>query len=371
MNLKKNSLLGFTLLSFTLLSTNVDAQRKPGKKSAGGAKPPSGYTTTPSAGTKNTNNNNSGYPGTNGGNTPTSNQGGYGAQSSSNNQGNTPYKVIPSSGGGGLNDTFKVSLRNDNIIQKNLVKDIEPLPYSHIREDDAVFKQRLWRIIDAREKMNLPFGYSAVEENGSQRFISILYNAIKSGEVTAFLPEPMGDDRFTTPMTKDDIMKAFGSKTDTVPVPDMNGNILYNAITTREVSPDSIYKFKIKEEIVFDKEESRLVTRILGICPMMPKYTSDGSTKVGDVQLFWIYYPDIRTILSKYEAYNPKNYGKRITWDAIFQERMFASYIIKSTMNNPKNESLKTIIRDPMFELYEGEKIKTKIFDYEQNLWAY
>ena len=81
----------------------------------------------------------------------------------------------------------------------NLVKDRTPLPYLHIREDDAVYRQRVWREVDVHEKMNLPFVYRAIEDNGSQMFINILLQAIKSGEITAF--DANVDDRFTTPMT--------------------------------------------------------------------------------------------------------------------------------------------------------------------------
>src|SRR4030095_5178973 len=96
-------------------------------------------------------------------------------------------------------DTIRKSLRQDDAIERNLVKDRTPLAYEHIREDDAVYRQSLWREVDVHEKMNLPFVYKASEDNGNQRFISILLNLIHSGDVTAF--DANIDDRFTTPMT--------------------------------------------------------------------------------------------------------------------------------------------------------------------------
>ena len=77
-------------------------------------------------------------------------------------------------------DTPRKSLRNDASIELNLVKDRTPLAYEHIREDDAVYRQRVWREIDVHEKMNLPFVYKAYEDNGNQRFISILLNLIQA-----------------------------------------------------------------------------------------------------------------------------------------------------------------------------------------------
>ena len=39
--------------------------------------------------------------------------------------------------------------------------------------------QRVWREIDVHEKLNIPFVYKAEGDNGNQRFIMILLNAIK------------------------------------------------------------------------------------------------------------------------------------------------------------------------------------------------
>src|SRR6516225_6955146 len=114
-------------------------------------------------------------------------------------------------------DTPRKSLRNDAAIEINLVKDRTPLAYEHIREDDAVYRQRVWREIDVHEKMNLPFTYNASEDNGNQRFISILLNLIKSGEVTAFDP---ADDRFTTPITFRQIAENIIGKPKVIQVPD-------------------------------------------------------------------------------------------------------------------------------------------------------
>ena len=286
-------------------------------------------------------------------------------------QSSIPYVYITSASGSGsgINDTVKVSLRNDNIIERNLVKDRTPLVYKNIREDDAVYKQRIWREIDSREKINLPFRYSLVEDNGSQRFISILLNSIKAG-VVAFDPI---DDRFTTPLTSAQAIGTLASgKPDTIPVSDLDGNIVKYNIMTKEPNLYSVYKFLIKEEVVFDKETSRLYTRILGICPEMPITLSDG-TSLGQMRrLFWLYYPDLRPTLAKYEVYNPKNFGARMSWEDLFESRMFSSYIIKSTLDNPFDQSLKEKYgKNSLFVLLEGDAIKEKIFNYEQSLWSY
>ncbi len=297
---------------------------------------------------------------------------GYGGASAPAASSNQPFKTtLPikfiKGSGSGIGDSVAPSLRIDNAIDRNLVKDRTPLTYEHIREDDAVFKQRIWREIDTREKMNLPFRYAANEDNGNQRFISILFNSIQAGDVTAFNGD---DDRFTTPMTKEEVSKIITGGLDTSTVLDMNGDPVSYEVRQRMIEPDSIYRFRLKEEWIFDKESSRMFVRILGIAPIMMQYTSTG-IPIGDRILFWAYYPDLRPTLAKFEVFNGKNFSGRMSWEELFESRFFSSYITKSTYENPYDRSLREYIKDPLFRLLEGENIKEKIFNYEQDLWSY
>jgi gliding motility associated protien GldN len=270
-------------------------------------------------------------------------------------------------------DTPLKSLRNDAIIERNLVKDRTPLAYQNIREDDAVYRQRVWREVDVHEKMNLPFVYKATEDNGNQRLIYILLNGIRSGQITAFDPI---DDRFTTPMTFQQIALGMVGKPKVIQVPDQKNDpdgskgLMRDTTIVSEFNPDLIERFEIKEEWVFDKQSSRMQVRILGIAPELTILNDDGSFRAV-LPVFWVYYPDLRPMLAKFEAYNGKNFGARMSWEELFESRMFASRIIKSTIDNPGDQLVEVYIKDPILRLLEGENIKEKIFNYEQDLWSY
>jgi gliding motility associated protien GldN len=268
---------------------------------------------------------------------------------------------------------IKKSLRNDNAIERNLVKDRIPLAYEHIREDDAVYMQRVWREIDVHEKMNLPFVYKAEGDLGNERFIYILLNAIKNDSITAFSAD---DDRFTTPLPWQAIADNLVGKPTVLSVPDLvkdpdgSKGIMRDTVISQEFDPDKIERFWIKEDWVFDKESSRMHVRILGIAPLKTIYNDDGSFR--DVTpIFWVYYPDLRPIFAKHEVYNGKNFGARMSWEELFESRMFASRIIKSTVNNPNDEFIRSYVKDPILALLEGEDMKERIFNYEQDLWSY
>ncbi len=267
--------------------------------------------------------------------------------------------------------TVKKSLRPDEAVETTALKDRTPLPYEHLRADDAMYRHKIWREIDTREKINLPFRYSADENNGNQRFISILFKAIQDSAVTVF---DNVDDRFTTPMTRGEIVSKMSGEPVEVPVYDSNGVVTHYESKSRDIVLDSFYKFRIKEEVIFDKESSRLFWRILGIAPVMNVYTAQTNQFVGTQELFWVYYPDMRPIFSKYDVYNGKNYGARMSWEDLFESRMFYGRIIKSSIDNPYDRFIEQYpgLKDKgILQLLEGENIKDKIFNYEQDLWAY
>jgi gliding motility associated protien GldN len=271
-------------------------------------------------------------------------------------------------------DTIRRSLRNDAIIERNLVKDRTPLEYEHIREDDAVYRQRVWEEIDVHEKQNLPFVYKATEDNGSQMFINILLQAIKSGSITAF--DANIDDRFTTPLNFTQIAEKLVAKPHVVSIPDPvrdpDGSKGYtkDTLIQEEWDPNIVERYQVKEEWVFDKQSSRLHVRILGICPEKAIKNPDGSF-LAVSPLFWVYYPDLRPMLAKFEAYNGKNYGARMSWEEFFEARMFGARFIKSTVDNPGDLPISGFIKDPILQLLEGENLRDKIFNYEQDLWSY
>jgi gliding motility associated protien GldN len=277
--------------------------------------------------------------------------------------------LVDSSNGGASDTILRKSLRNDNAFDKGFVNDRTPLPYEHLRWDDALYSEKVWRELDLREKMNQTFRYQADDDNGSQMFINILLKAVNGGEIMAF-----SDDRFTTPMQLSEIQQLTVGSADTSEVRKISDpNIIDHYVVTRAAfEAKTVLKLRIKEEWVFDREASRMFVRILGIAPVKTVMNPNG-TERGSTPMFWIYYPDLRPTLAKYEVYNPKNQGYgRMTWEELFESRMFSSYITKSTLDNASMKTIRQMFpKDPILALLEGDNIKERIFNYEQDLWSY
>jgi gliding motility associated protien GldN len=336
---------GLVLLVTSMIVQTADAQRT-------GRRRPGNTNTTPTSGTN-----------------PT---GAEQQQTNNNTQpsGYNPYANIPIvMDSSGVGDTVvRRSLRNDNAFDKGNLNTRNPLPYEHLRWDDALFAEKVWRELDLREKINQTFRYDAVDDNGNQMFINMLLKAVNTGQVTAF-----ADDRFTTPMGLAEVSQLTEGSADTVAQtsPDDPTKVIRYVVTRASFDAKSVVKLRIKEEWVFDRESSRMFVRILGIAPLKTLFLPNGKER-GTSVMFWVYYPDLRPTLAKYEVYNPKNMGQsRMTWEELFESRMFSSYITKSTIENAANKNIRSYIKDPILALLEGDNIKEKIFNFEQDLWSY
>ncbi|MBM3412944.1 MAG: gliding motility protein GldN [Bacteroidetes bacterium] len=278
---------------------------------------------------------------------------------------NMPFKYDTAT----ADNTIRRSLRAENAYDKSNLTQRTPLPYENLRWDDAFYAEKVWRELDLREKMNKTFVYESMEDNGSQIFVNMLMRAVLTGEITAF-----SDDRFTTPLSTSVVQQLVAGSLDTVPEYDIRqiDKVIGYVVTRKSFDPKEINKIRLREEWVFDRKSSRMHVRIIGLGLLKTEYFPNTTKERGTSSLFWVYYPDLRPTLAKSEVYNPKNMGQnRMTWEELFESRMFSSYIVKSSLDNPQNKLIRNYIKDPILQLLEGENIKEKIFNFEQDLWSY
>jgi gliding motility associated protien GldN len=273
-----------------------------------------------------------------------------------------PADPNSTSTGGYVNSDWKPSLRKDGVV--DIIEHNNYLtPWQPIREADVLWKKRVWMEIDTRQKQNFAFRYPGDEESGGGMYIEILIDAIKNGRITAFK-----DDRFTVQMDAADVMAALTKKPDTIEVV-MPDETVQQRIITHAWEPENITKYRLKEDVIFDKNIGRMVHRIIGISPYLDLLNED-LTYRGSTPLFWLHYEDIRPINVKYEVYNPENDVYRITWDDFFEKRHFSSRILKSTIDNILQTDI-DYSKKGIDKLYESEAVKEKLFNKEHDLWVY
>lgn len=239
------------------------------------------------------------------------------------------------------------------------------LGWQPLREADVLWKKRVWREIDTREKQNLAFRYPGDDQTGGGYFIEILLDAVKKGKIKGY---STFDDRFTSALTKDQIMEKLLGKTDTIPQEDPVTGKITMIYSHRDFNPDIVTKYRVKEDWIFDRNLGRMVVRIIGIAPLVDVIDNDGNYR-GTAPLMWIYYPEARPVFAQYEVFNPENDVHRLTWDDYLEGRYWSGRIIK--VSNGLNEDFKGQGYNDLEALYKDRQIDEKLFDKEHDMWVY
>jgi len=252
--------------------------------------------------------------------------------------------------------------KRTDIIQK------KPMPLPSVREADVFWSKKLWRIIDLREKMNLPLFYPTVEMDGRMNLISLLLNGIENGQITPY--DASLDDDFKVPMSFEQVKSSFGAEATTEEKIDFDTGERTMVTIQGEIRPNDIKQYMIKEEWYFDKSNSTLNVRITGICPIREFVRAgDATGQVQRQKLFWVYYPEARPLLSTNLVLNPYNTAQQVSFDDLFIKRTFNSYVvIRENVYNNREISAYLSGKDAMLE---SKRIEDEIFDYEQDLWEY
>jgi gliding motility associated protien GldN len=122
------------------------------------------------------------------------------------------------------------------------------------------------------------------------------------------------------------------------------------------------------EEWYFDKKLSKLDVRIIAICPYYMGVDPELNRALHK-QLFWIKFDEIRDVLAKNEAFTPNNDAQRISFDDIFMQRRFGSSIYgESNVMDDRTINSYTVGKASLFE---AERLKTELFNFEHDLWEY
>lgn len=250
--------------------------------------------------------------------------------------------------------------KRDGAYDRDLIVTREILPYDHIREADVFWEKRVWRQIDFREKMNLPFTWPKMP------FMDQIYNLVIDGEVTAY--SPLYDDFKTeNAFTVEDVKNKF-NRIDTIYL--FNEETYEETVKTVPVTFNyqDVKKLKIKEDWIFDEETSQLVVRIIGIAPVKERIDQSTGEPIGEEDMFWLYYPDLRQYMVKWEVFNTENSARFFTFEDIFENRFFSSYIIKE--DNVYDRFINSYAAG-IDQVLESDKIKNDIFEFEHNLWEF
>ena len=266
---------------------------------------------------------------------------------------------------------------------------IEPIPrYEHL------FKRRVWRTVDLKEKQNKGFFARGGE------LTAFILDAIQSGE----LSDIYVNDSLTTKMSKDDFtqklvyqeglqIEAWEPGIEYYEGDQVKYNgVVYTAIFDEITSvpsdtpddweetpgvgdavlflPRQISKIRIMEDVIFDKRRSRLYHKVQSIQLLIP-----GSETLDQVELplAVFKYKDLHQLfkenpekaiwVNRYNSAENKNFA-----DA-FELRLFRSSLFK--FENPDNDPIVDMYKNRMEAVMASEWWEMQLMEKEHNLWEF
>ena len=282
----------------------------------------------------------------------------------------------------------------ETTVKRNVV----PLPF--IREADAMYSKKILRILDLKEKQNLPLYYPQSrmtypgELQPQRSRVNLLYLVydigvkgktfykatgkeiednestdnrypvfkLDAGDITMWWKEPIEKDD----PSRDSLLSYEGTIKIADPYSDDPDNPEYIEVAQKMELEESdrgvMDELWVWEEWFFDKQRSVMDVRIMAM-------SFDGYTSEGRVWPFWIAYNDYRPLFTTYESFNSHNEAEHRTFDDIFLQRRFSSFIVAET-NNYDNR----LISDYLIgieAIREGERIQNELFLMEHDMWEY
>ena len=232
------------------------------------------------------------------------------------------------------------------------------VPYPFLREADMMWSYRHWERIYTKEKINLALYYPEIELPDRKALFNVVVDGILNENT---ITEVFDDDRFTRPLTTEEVQKIIMS-VDTLRDPDDPSIIL--ALDTNRIRPKDVVAWDIKSDWYFDKQRGEMKNRIIGISPRVKDKNSDV------YNLFWVWFPDARYALSTHVVYNMQNNNARLTFDQLFHLRKFNSVIFKE--ENVYDRAIKDYKRNSaMDQLLEAQYIRERLRNMEHDLWEF
>lgn len=191
------------------------------------------------------------------------------------------------------------------------------ISYFDLKERMVFWATRIWRNLEPNDNPEI------FENN---RLFKLLNSIIIEGKLTVY------------DTTTDEFRKEFKEDLDTTSY--------------------QILGFKIKEDTFFDIDRFVMESRIIGICPVVINSNND------TIDLYWVYYPTIRKILSKETIQTP---DPRInSLDDLFFYRYFSGQIYKQS--NVYDKAIADYKKGKEIK-EEAEKIEISLIETEHDIW--
>jgi gliding motility associated protien GldN len=270
---------------------------------------------------------------------------------------------------------------------------VNPNSLLNIPQYEQLYKVRVWRVLDLREKQNKGFFARGNE------ITKLILNAINSGELVDIYEK----DSLTTKLSKEDFMARMVTQAGEtfqpwVPAQDyyqgdrvsFNGKNYESVVNSKgknpatsandwqvtsagqalRYNPDEIFRVTLQEDIIFDKRRSRLYYDMLAM-EFAALDLNTGTFK----PLGWFKYKDLEKLFRNHVKdavwFNRYNSAENKNYADAFLLRLFHGVIDK--VENPDNDRISDTFSGRPYQeaVWAMEWEEMKLMEKEHNLWEY
>ncbi len=251
-----------------------------------------------------------------------------------------------------------------------------------IHEQNQMYKKRVWRYMDLREKQNQPFFARGFELSG------FIIDMVDAGLLVPY----ENNDSLNRRMTKEEFFKllelpdygggddgfggggfdsgfgggfdsGFGGEEESAPAEPAGPDYF----TAQNVST-----IEIMEDVIFDRKRSRMYYDIQSLKLIIPASEFPNTGVRRDVASFK--YKDLYDLFREYPRkaiwFNRQNSAQHRNMADAFELRLFSSHITK--FSNPNDDNVIDIYGgDPKVGIQASQWVEYEMLNYESGVWEY
>lgn len=260
----------------------------------------------------------------------------------------------------------------NDFYQKGIVVGKRAMPYPFLRESDVVWKMLVFRQIDLNENFNQFFYYPIEQgknEQGRINLVNLVMNAAANGEFDVYedddMKVPQEWSKALANLQGRQLKVSYGEEDE------FGDQEVFNDTIPEDFDPATARLIKLKEYWYIDKQDSRQKVRITGLSFRFAKnILRSGESEEVNEWTFWIPMDDmrVRQVLVNANAYDEHNDVAERSYDDIFIQRYFDSYVTRES--NKYNREITDYLTGED-AILESQLIEDKIFDIENDMWEY
>ena len=251
-----------------------------------------------------------------------------------------------------------------------------------VREDDIMFRKTLWFRVDLRTKFNSAFFAQ------NHEISKVLIDAVKNGRIIPYMNDSLGNrmsiEEFNRRLTlSSNTEKVLSIESDSwdnetwvskKPLTHKKEKKQQAADKSSEIDqylPQQLYILELKEDLIFDKRESRMKHDLLAVKLIIP--SEQNSLGIEKELASFSYKELIQNNVFRNNSnaiwYNSANQAEHRTLEEAFELALFRGHLVK--YSNLQDNSIVDMYTNKKRALQASEQMLHELMEYEYLLWSY